>query len=103
MIALSYRIEYGPETPPQYRKKPKKGVRLRFLTALWLFLFVLMVKQCFPTGVQTLRQLLLPLSHSITQQALDELVIGVRDGQSFGDAFTVFCQQIIAHEKALSG
>ena len=103
MIVLSYRIEYGPAITPQYQTKPKRRARHRVLTALWLLIFVLLVKQCFPSGVQTLRQLLLPASHSITQQALDQLVMEVRDGESFGQAFTAFCQQIIAHDQAVSG
>lgn len=102
MISLSYRIEYGPAIPPQYRQKPK-FLRLQVMTALFLLLFVLIVRQYFPAGVRTLRQLLLPIHPSVTQQALDELVIDIRDGESFGNAFTAFCVQIISHDQALSG
>lgn len=98
---MSYRIEYGPAIPPQYVKKPKL-LRLRVTTAVFLLLFALLVRQFFPAGTEKLRQFLLPGTSSVTQEALDSLMGDLRNGESFGDAFTAFCTYIIDHDKAIS-
>ncbi len=97
---MSYRIEYGPDIPPQYREKSTSG-RLQTMICVFLLLFALLVRQFFPAGTMALRTFLLPGSPSVTQQALDELVRDVHDGEAFGDAFTAFCEQIISHDQAL--
>ena len=73
------------------------------MTAFCLLVFFLMVKICFPAGTHKLQQYLLPGKPTVTQQALDGLVTNVRSGNTFRDAFTVFCQEIISHDETLSG
>ena len=98
---MSYRIEYGPSVPAQYRKKSDPR-RLQTLTAVFLLLFVFLVRQFFPAGTLKLRQMLLPASPGITQTALMDMMRSIRAGVSTTDAFTAFCQQIIENDKTLS-
>ena len=99
---MAYRIEYGPATPPQYIKRPKL-LKLQIMTAVCLLLFTLLVRQAFPAGADKLRQILLPGTPGVTQQALDHLMGGLREGAPIGDSITAFCQYIIDHDEALSG
>lgn len=99
---MAYRIEYGPPIPEQYRRRHSSH-RLQIMTAAFLLLFALAVKVWFPAGAQQLQEILLTGTPSVTQQALDTLVTDVHHGESFRDAFAVFCEQIIAHDQTLSG
>ena len=96
---MSYRIEYGPLIPPQYIKKAKP-LRLQIMTAFFLISFTLLVRYSFPSGVQQLRRILLPETHTITQDALDAMMGSLRNGEPLGNAFTAFCIYIIDHEEA---
>lgn len=98
---MAYRIEYGPATPPQYIKRPKL-LKLQIMTAVCLLLFTLLVRQAFPAGADKLRQILLPGTPGVTQQALDTLMGNLRDGAPVGDSLTAFCQYMIDHDEALS-
>ena len=61
---MSYRIEYGTPIPPQYVEKANPA-RLRIMTAAFLILFSLLVRQYFPDGTEKLRQVLLPQCHTV--------------------------------------
>lgn len=99
---MAYRIVYGQPAPkPVERRSSPKHIQA--MTAVCLLTFFMLVKIWFPAGTQKLRQYLLPGNPTVTQQALDELVTSVRHGDALRDAFTVFCQEIISHDEALSG
>lgn len=97
---MSYRIEYGPPIPPQYIKK-SNPMRLQLMTAAFLLLFTLLVRQFFPSGIRELRQLLLPKAHTVTQMALDAFMVDLRNGEPLGDAVTAFCTYIIDHDETI--
>ena len=97
---MSYRVEYGPPIPPQYAKRPAY-LRVQTMTALFLLLFAILVRQFFPTGVTYLQQLLLPGVPSVTQEALDTMMEDLRNGEHLDDAFTAFCVYIVDHDKAI--
>ena len=97
---MSYRIEYGPAIPPQYIKKTN-SLRLQTMTAVCLLLFSFLVRQFFPTGVQQLRQFLLPGSPTVTQEALDTMMGNLRNGEPLRDAFTAFCVYIVDHDETI--
>lgn len=99
---MAYRIEYGPLIPEKYLKKRSGSLRLKVMTAVCLLVFSLIVKTWFPSGTQKLQQFLLPGTPSVTQQALDELVIRVRFGDPLDEAFTAFCRHIIESDPAIS-
>ena len=98
---MSYRIEYGAPVPAQYVKKSSSS-RLRVMTAAFLILFSLLVRQFFPDGTQKLRQILLPQSHTVTQDALEIMMTYLRDGETLPDAFSAFCVYIIDHDETLT-
>ena len=97
---MSYRIEYGPAIPSQHTTR-KYTARLRILTAVFLLIFVFLVRQYFPTGAENLRQFLLPGAPGVTQTALDQLMEQLRDGQSLGQALTAFCTYIVSNDPSL--
>ena len=97
---MSYRVEYGPPIPAQYIKR-SKPLRIQIMTAVFLLLFTLLVRQFFPSGTRQLRQILLPETHSITQDALDALMSDLRNGEPLGDAVTAFCVYIIDHDETI--
>ena len=88
---MAYRIEYdsGGAKRQEVRKK-------RFPVA-WVLLCAGAAILMIP-GVRTaVWQWLLPGDGAVTAQALGELVTDLHAGESFGDAVTVFCREIIAH------
>ena len=98
---MPYRIEYGSAIPARYIKK-KKPFRLQVMTAVCLLLFSLAVRYFFPAGIETMRSVLLPAAHSITQEALDAFMCDLRSGEPLSDSFTAFCVHIIEHDKTIS-
>ena len=98
---MSYRIEYGPPIPPQYVQKTNSA-RIQAMTAAFLLLFSLLVRQFFPAGTEKLRQLLLPQTHTVTQDALEIMMTYLRDGETLTDAFSAFCVYIIDNDEILS-
>lgn len=99
---MAYRIEYGTAVPERYQKA-YKPFRLQVLTAAWLLVFALLVRQFFPTGVEALRTFLLPGPQSTTQIALEAFVTDMRNGEAVSDALFAFCEQIIASDPTIAG
>lgn len=95
---MAYRIVYGPDIPAQYRKRARSH-RLQVMIAVCLLIFALLVKQFFPAGADKLQQLLLPGVQTTTQLALSELMNDIQEGITLGDAFTVFCREILENAK----
>lgn len=84
---MGYRIVYG----KQEKKiiSPKKiGL---IISAILVFAMLL-----WPSGRNAVRNLILPGDADVTAAALQKLVSELGEGQSIGEAVTVFCQQIIA-------
>ena len=98
---MSYRIEYGPAIPTQYARR-SNATRIQALTASFLLLFSLLVRQFFPAGTEKLREILLPQTHTVTQDALEIMMTYLRDGETLPDAFSAFCVYIIDHDETLS-
>lgn len=95
---MSYRIVYGPK-PKAARKKQAGSRRVQLLTAVFLIVFVLLVKSYWPAGNRKLQQIFLPGEPEVTQLALEEMIESLHSGADAGDAFTAFCQQIIDNER----
>lgn len=93
---MGYRIVYGPEIRPPRERAGTSG-RLPAMTAAFLLIFALLVRQFWPEGTQILRQYLLPGELSVTEQAFSSLMQNIRGGESVLSAFTVFCQEIIQY------
>ena len=97
---MSYYIEYGPAIPPRYIKKPRTA-RLQILTATWLLVFFFLVRAFFPSGAAYLRETLLPDAPTVTQEALEDLMSDLRNGEPLEDAFAAFCTYIIDRDEML--
>ena len=93
---MSYRIVYGP-MPPVREARRSGPLRFQVLTALFLLLFVLLVRQAWPEGTQTLRRFLIPGEPTVTEEAFSGMIGEIRAGEPVGDAVTAFCRQIMEH------
>lgn len=91
---MAYRIVYGP-MPGNAAQKTAGSFRLHIMTAIFLVLFVLLVRQVWPEGTDMLRTFLLPGDPTANEQAVSSLIQDLRAGEAFADALTVFCRQII--------
>ena len=97
---MSYRIEYGSVIPAQ-DTNTMQPARLRVMTAVFLLLFAFLVRQFFPSCTESLRQILLPGTPTVTQTALDSLMWQLRDGESLGQALTTFGTYIVNNDQVL--
>ena len=86
---MGYRIVYGDE-PGVGRKG-----HVSLWTALFLLVFVTVVRLTWPVGTESLRGVLVPEEQ--TMQAFAQMVESVGNGQGMGEAVTVFCQTVVAH------
>ena len=92
---MAYRIEYGPPFP---KRKVMFPLRLIILTASFFVLFLLAAKVIWPTESENLSQLLLPFRGSTSLRlATQTFVSDLKNGASFYQSLTAFCQEIIHH------
>lgn len=90
---MGYRVEYGPapEKVPSFFVKN----RVWMMTAIFLMLFALAVKLFWPEGTAALCQVFLPGESGTMQSAISGLIDHLQSGQTFSEAMTVFCKEII--------
>lgn len=93
---MGYRIIYGEEP---FEKSGEGKSRLRVLTAVWLLVFVLLVRLCWPQGTKVLQQTLVPRADSAYMQMQSD----IQAGEPIADAVTAFCQRIVEEALAESG
>ena len=91
---MGYRIVYGPPIRSRERK-PAAGVRIRNLIAVFLFLFAVIVRLCWPEGAGMLREYLLPGDLSSVEEAYTVLLDQLRNGEELREAALVFCRSIL--------
>lgn len=96
---MAYRIVYGP-MPKGTCPERRSTFRFHLLTAVFLLLFVLLVRQAWPEGTERLRSVLLPGEPGSTEKAVQVLLTDVQEGEPIGDAVTAFCRQIIENGQA---
>ncbi len=93
---MGYSILYEPELNKKL-KIPNQN-RKFLLTVGTLAVCVIFVILCLLTPVRTvLRDFLIPGDPDVTQSAFSQMVSDIREGESFSDAVTVFCQEILEH------
>ena len=91
---MAYKIVYGQDK----RQKPyptSSGLRLQAMTAAFLLIFTLGVRQLWPEGAEKLREHLLPDPQNTTQAAFENLAGSLSSGNSFEEAITTFCREIM--------
>lgn len=79
---MAYKIVYSKD------KKKRRNFRLPLMTAAFFLAFLLCVNAFWPAGSEFIRHFLLP---EAVQTFLEEL----DNGGSFGEAVTVFCQEVL--------
>lgn len=88
---MAYRIEYD-SGGVKWQAARKKS-----FPVVWVVLSVAAAVLMVP-GVRTaIWHWFLPGDGAVTAQALGELVTDLQTGESFGEAVTVFCREIIQH------
>lgn len=94
---MAYRVEYGKN--PKY---PVPGNRRGWYKVLLVFG---VMTACAVTGFYAVQVVglenLLPGDPVITGAALDTMVESLQGGLPIGEAFTAFCEEIVAHAQIL--
>ena len=89
---MGYKVMYpqfGKHRLQRQRKKPIK-VQIVILTAI--FLVVLIAFSVWQQGSSWL----LPGDPVVTENALQEMIDGLRDGQGLAEAVTTFCREVVS-------
>lgn len=90
---MGYRIEYSQNSSTPVKKRRFSGIPL--FTVFFFLLFLLLTGKYWHQGSQILQELLLPGDAAVTAAAIQGLTSALKTGQSFSDAFTDFCLQVI--------
>lgn len=91
---MGYRIAY--ENIGKRRDKPKRSWRsvMAVSCVAALLTGAITIKS---VGLKWVQEILIPGDPAVTAAALEEMVSDLRQGTSFVDAVTAFCQEIINH------
>ena len=89
---MSYKISYV-----EMSKRSKKDKRSRWLlpAALAAVALAIGMRFFYPDATKLLTEALFPLTSASSQAALEVLSQNIKAGDSFSDAVTAFCQEII--------
>lgn len=93
---MGYRVVYG-QMPRVEKRRSGRPLRLQALTAVFLLVFTLTVRQAWPEGQKVLRQFLIPGEPTVTEEAFRDMLEDIQQGESIGDAVTAFCTQIVEY------
>ncbi len=93
---MAYRIVYGPE-PSAARQGVERSSRRSLLTVCFFLLFLVLVRVFWPEGGEALSRLLLPGDPDVTREAVLAMAAQWKNGADLRDAFTAFCQVVLAH------
>lgn len=91
--AMGYRVEYG--SVRKVRNLDSRFSRKAAFTGMFLLLFLVLVKICWPQGSAILQEFFLPGNGAVTAAALDTFAEELRSGESLVQAFTAFCRQVL--------
>lgn len=93
---MGYRIQYDPKMNRKFQARASHTTRKGWSAAIILILaFVLVVGFVGMDGGSKLKSWLLPGDAEVTEAALSEMMDNIRAGESFSDAVTAFCMEII--------
>ena len=96
---MSYKISYGGTAEKNTgRRRAKVGL---LVASVVVGILGAMARFWYPEETKQLMEALFPLTSDSSQQALRVFSENIRAGESFGDAVTAFCWEII-HESDIS-
>lgn len=88
---MGYRITYESPFKSENRKTfVKKTIYLKLISVV-----VIAFAVSFALFNTKLRRMILPGDPVVTERALSELVVDIREGQPVSDAVTAFCREIL--------
>ena len=90
---MSYKISYG-NAPDRTKTILNSRGRLLVVAGIVITLSV-SARILYPEETKLLTEVLLPLTSDSSQEALEVFAQNIKAGESFGDAVTEFCQEII--------
>ena len=90
---MAYKISYGSARDVS---NPKSRFRL-WLSAVAAIVFglAILVRLVFPEETKLVTEALFPLTSASSREALEVFSQNINAGESFGDAVTAFCREII--------
>jgi len=90
---VSYRITYGKTR--EVRTGNRIGKAYKHLI-IWIMTLFIAISICWIGWSNSeIRQYILPGDPQITEVALEQLVLDIRNGESISDAIATFCQEIM--------
>ncbi len=90
---MSYRITYDQEM----RIYDLSNTRKTGYYMKWIYGAIVCISMIFVLFSGNIRSFLLPGDPKVTEAALIDLAENLREGESFSDAVTVFCREILDH------
>lgn len=74
---------------------PSNSRRLWAMTGAFFLLFLILTHVFWPSGVETMRGILLPGDPAAVEAAFTRMSDSLEQGDSLGEAVTAFCQEIV--------
>ncbi len=93
---MSYSIQYGPNEPP--KPKTRQQTHIAWLIAAVLIPTLLLTMGRIPKETADLTEALFPWEQEYVREALSVFSDSIRSGNSFKDAVTTLCTQILDGE-----
>ena len=90
---MSYKIFYG-EKSKSARKERRSGIHVP-IAAVFILLAAMLARMIYPAETKQITEALFPLTNADTQTALEVFAQNIKEGESFSDAVTAFCLEII--------
>ena len=92
---MGYQMVYGQSV---CRARKSYAMRLRIMISLCLLIFSILVRTCWDSGAEKLRNLIIPGEMTSADLAFRSLMEDLREGESVGDSLEVFCRSVLNGE-----
>ena len=90
---MSYKISYS-EKSKSARKERRSGIYVP-IAAVFILLAAMLARMIYPAETKQITEALFPLTNADTRTALEVFAQNIKEGESFSDAVTAFCLEII--------
>lgn len=93
---MGYKIMYA--SFGEEKKQPKEmGLRNKVTAVVLIAVLLLGAMTVKNKGLRWVKDYLLPGDPAVTAAALEDMVTDLKEGDSFYNAVTAFCREIVAH------